>query len=448
MKKARGRNFGIVLAALLLVPVSVNAAVAPKVLKTVPANGDTAVNPHMKELRIEFDRAMDTRGGMSIVGGGDTFPKINGRPRWIGDRTLVVPLELKPDREYSLSVNSSRFRNFRGANGEPAVPYPVSFHTAAHGETMKGAALTLELNRRSVAQLRAAVAKNYSYRDRRRVDWGARFTEFESRLLAAKSKAEFAEGAAELLKVAEDVHIWIERDGKTVGTHQRSVRPNMDFRWLQRNVPKWRQLNRAVYTGDYPGGVRYILIATWSRGRAKELQAIHPLLDELAAGDKLILDLRANSGGDERIAREVAGRFIDKPVVYARNRNVDASLPGGFTRVFERTLEPRRGRKPFRGRIAVLMGPANMSSCEAFLLMMRRVPNATLFGERSYGASGNPKPTTLENGVTVFLPSWQAMDAEGEVFEGRGLEPDVPVEWKPGNSDPLIEEALRRWKEG
>jgi hypothetical protein len=49
--------------------------------------------------------------------------------------------------------------------------------------------------------------------------------------------------------------------------------------------------------------------------------------------------------------------------------------------------------------------------------------------------------------VKVWLPSWEAMDAEGVVFEGVGLAPDVAT---PDGQDPL-EAALtwvRAWQEG
>ena len=90
------------------------------------------------------------------------------------------------------------------------------------------------------------------------------------------------------------------------------------------------------------------------------------------------------------------------------------------------------------------MGPTNMSSCEAFLLMMKQVPQCALMGEQSYGSSGNPQPVSLSNGVTVFLPSWVALTPDGDPFEGKGLSPDIRVAF-PGRSadeDPLINAAL------
>jgi len=429
--------------ALLLVVQMAGAADAPRVAKTVPANGDLFVNPNLRELRIEFDRSMDTRGGFSIVGGGSTFPKIDGRPRWGSDRVLVTPIELKPDHGYWLSVNSSRFQNFKSANGKPAVPYPVEFKTSGSGVEMKEKPLSGTVNRRSIQQLRDAIANNYSYRDLRGVDWNRQFTTFEGRLIEAKSRAAFAQFCSEMLRPAKDIHIWITHDGQTIGTHQRKTGANLDFHWLQKNVPNWRRINRAVYVGKYPGGVNYLLVGTWNRNRAKELEAAYKFVGGLASGEKLILDLRANSGGDERLARKLAGQFVSKPVVYAKNRNRDPKVQGGYSEVFERVLQPAHEQNRFAGKTAVLMGPANMSSCEAFLLMMRQVPNCQLIGAKSYGASGNPKPVMLANGVEVYLPSWQAMDSAGNLIEGEGIIPDLEVKWLENGRDPVLEAALK-----
>ncbi|HVR75942.1 MAG TPA: S41 family peptidase [Planctomycetota bacterium] len=123
---------------------------------------------------------------------------------------------------------------------------------------------------------------------------------------------------------------------------------------------------------------------------------------------------------------------------------------GGFTKVFDRIVEPKKGRPAFRGKVAVLIGPHNMSSCESFILMMRESGRSRLFGERTQGSSGNPKPVELGNGVTVFLSSWRDMLPDGTMIEGRGIAPDEVVKadartLKKG--DPVLEAALR-WLRG
>jgi len=107
-------------------------AAAPKVVKTIPANGDENVDPALPELRVVFDQPMST-GGMSIVGAGIKYPKFAGRDqcRWDDDKTLVYKWTLEPNHEYSLSFNSSKFKNFKSETGESAEPYPLSFKTGS-----------------------------------------------------------------------------------------------------------------------------------------------------------------------------------------------------------------------------------------------------------------------------------------------------------------------------
>jgi len=113
---------------------------------------------------------------------------------------------------------------------------------------------------------------------------------------------------------------------------------------------------------------------------------------------------------------------------------------------YDRVLEPNPDGPAYRGKVVVLMGPKNMSSCESFLLMMKQVPGCRLVGARSYGSSGNPKPHNLGNGVTVYLPSWQDLMPDGKLLEGVGVEPDAAVPARPSDfarADPVLEAALR-----
>ena len=104
------------------------AAAAPQVVKAVPNDGDTSVDPSATELRVTFDQPMDTRR-YSFVGGGPTFPGTGARPHWINQTTITLPIALKPGHSYWLSINSDQFQNFRSASGAPAVPHSISFTT-------------------------------------------------------------------------------------------------------------------------------------------------------------------------------------------------------------------------------------------------------------------------------------------------------------------------------
>jgi len=101
----------------------------PVVVRMEPANGATNVDAAVvKELRVTFDVDMDTKG-YSWCGGGDTFPKTTGNPKWIDKRTCVLPVALESGRNYLLGINAPSFKNFKSQAGVPVDPVTYKFST-------------------------------------------------------------------------------------------------------------------------------------------------------------------------------------------------------------------------------------------------------------------------------------------------------------------------------
>jgi hypothetical protein len=100
----------------------------PKVLSTLPQNGDRKVDSRVSEIRITFNREMNT--GFSLVGDGPLFPRGRLRPYWDADRTtLIWPVDLDPNHEYKFGINNFGFKNFANTCGVPASPMVVEFKT-------------------------------------------------------------------------------------------------------------------------------------------------------------------------------------------------------------------------------------------------------------------------------------------------------------------------------
>jgi hypothetical protein len=106
------------------------ATAPPVVVKTDPQAGSAGIDPKLTEIRITFSKEMNT-GGFSVVQESqESMPKIRGKPRYAKDkRTLILPVELEPGKDYALWLNSPRYRNCKDADGRPAVPYLLGFQT-------------------------------------------------------------------------------------------------------------------------------------------------------------------------------------------------------------------------------------------------------------------------------------------------------------------------------
>lgn len=418
------------------------SAAPPRVVRTIPENGEQDVDPALKQIRIEFDQDMN-RGGFSICGSGPKFPKTIGKARWVNKRTIVMRVRLKENHEYHLSANCRSAKNFRSVGGEPAVIYPVKFRT---GKRRGGTAPAKNANEEAVGELRRAIDENYSYRDIRRVDWDKLFGEKSGALQQAKNPEEFATKAGQLLAAAEDKHIWLMVGEQRFPSYVRPVKPNANFAALKDFIPNLQKRSSVVYTGQFEDGIGYILIDSWGNNHAQELEELYTVLWNFNDASGLIIDVRGNGGGSETLAQQFAGCFIDEPKVYAQHVYRAAHESSGFSEPSFRIVKPNKTKPKYRGKVAVLTGPVVMSSCEAFLLMMKQVPGCKLVGATSQGSSGNPKPYELGNEVTVYLPSWKAMRPDGSCFEAEGIEPDIAVETTDeelSKRDTVVEAALK-----
>jgi hypothetical protein len=403
-------------------------------------NADLAVDPAIASIRITFDRPMRT-DRFSICGGGPTFP-VSGQPSWADDRTLILPVTLKPGSTYSFSLNCPSAQNLRSASGDPLRPYPISF--ATRKPTDPTPRLTDALRTSGLAALRTAILSGYSHRELKGVDWDRRLTDMAPRFAAATTPSAFARAVAETLRPANDLHASVSVGPFTLQTASRFVQPNLIESRLTSRLQSPATSKAGIVTGllatsAAAAPIPYIRIPTWAINPA-DLDPALAFLRQHAKAPGIVIDIRPNAGGDESVARRFASCFVTAPAVYARHRTVDPSAPGGFAPAAERRISPDDAPVRFSGQVAVLMGPANMSSCESFLWMIRAgvpSPRSRLFGERSFGSSGNPKPHDLGNGVTVVLPSWIDQDPDGNPIEGRGIEPDHHV---PGGADASLPE--------
>lgn len=103
------------------------ASTPPVVVKTVPAAGATAVDP---EIQVAFSKAMQDGSWSWATVSEESFPKLNGQPRYLPDgKTCVLPVKLEPGKTYAIWVNSEKFKNFKDKSNKPAVPYLLVFET-------------------------------------------------------------------------------------------------------------------------------------------------------------------------------------------------------------------------------------------------------------------------------------------------------------------------------
>jgi C-terminal processing protease CtpA/Prc len=98
--------------------------------------------------------------------------------------------------------------------------------------------------------------------------------------------------------------------------------------------------------------------------------------------------------------------------------------------------------------VALLVNSGTASAGEALALKFRAHGIGPLVGETTSGmASGGASPTKLSDGSMLWLARVAIETLDGKSYEGRGVDPDVPVAdrpaVKPGQEDAVIEAGMR-----
>ncbi|MCZ2398697.1 MAG: hypothetical protein LC135_02365 [Phycisphaerae bacterium] len=280
------------------------------------------------------------------------------------------------------------------------------------------------------------------------VDWAALRKRFAPLAEGAHTCYELAAVLADMLAKLEDLHVWVRCGDEHVASFHRPRPLNASFQALRAAFKDLQQPSRDLAWSKTDDGIGYV--AVLGLGDQNLPDHFDEALAQLHDAWSLIVDLRFNGGGDELLARKMAGRFLDRGRVYSLNQFRSGPAHTDLGERLERACEPR-GPWRFESPVVVLTGQRTMSSAESFVLMLAQCPQVTTLGDRTAGSSGNARLIEPGCGIKVALPRWLDMDPDGRPIDAVGIAPKVKLDARPDDftaeRDPVLEAALQRLRE-
>lgn len=277
------------------------------------------------------------------------------------------------------------------------------------------------------------------------VDWKAQRDRFRPRAARARTQDELVAVLRDMLAPLRDLHVWlVDPRGMVVPTYQPGTLANFDRSRWESALRGANYLARPGGIGDgVVGGYAYIFLGSW---RAPvDIDALDALLARARDAQGLIIDVRTNAGGSDQTALAFASRFTLRsfPASYVEIRTdprvTDVEMP------LTRSISPR-GPFQFTKPVVVISGRGGLSATESFVAAMRVMPQVTVIGDTTGGASGNPGTFALGNGWQFTVPRWLEFGPDRNPIEWRGVAPQITMSWNPSEydskRDPLIDAAV------
>lgn len=267
----------------------------------------------------------------------------------------------------------------------------------------------------------------YPYFDYKRVNWDSLHTVYRTRAAAATSEQELANVVRDMLGELRDVHAWLTGPGgQQVSTYAPTAFVNWRSDVWQTYMRRYAWQQQATNWGyGRIAGVPYFAFGAWNTAQVSAT-AVDAALEQFKDAPAMIIDVRINGGGDEALAFMVASRFYDAShlVTYVRYRDGPRHSDLGALQPI--SLTPL-GAWQFRKPVLLLVGRGCFSSNEEFILAMSQLPNVTVVGDTTGGASGNPAMFDLGGGWQYSVPRWIEYTPAMRVVEWQGIAPSIVV---------------------
>lgn len=161
--------------------------------------------------------------------------------------------------------------------------------------------------------------------------------------------------------------------------------------------------------------IGYLAISTFSNTVSTQVE--HDLEEMEKEGmDRLILDLRGNTGGYLVAATQIAKLFLEK------DQLIYSLVDKNETKQYKDDTDESRNYK-----IIVLMNEGTASASEILAAALKDSYGATLLGETSYGKGKVQQTKNLEDGTMVKYTTARWLRPNGDCIDGIGLIPDIEV---------------------
>ncbi|NWF68728.1 MAG: hypothetical protein HXY40_06565 [Chloroflexi bacterium] len=184
-----------------------------------------------------------------------------------------------------------------------------------------------------------------------------------------------------------------------------------------------------------PSGYGYLRVNTFTMDGAILAATMEEFISTVNqfGAPGIIIDIRSNGGGVSTNATALASYFFteDTPTGYTETYNTDIDAFYYDDRFPTLILPPPSDALIYSGPVAVLVGPACFSACEAFAYYMtlRDDPTALVGHYPTNGIiGGRTFDIPLPEGSVMSLPNSRRLDMDGEnIIEGTGVAPTILV---------------------
>ena len=284
------------------------------------------------------------------------------------------------------------------------------------------------------------------------IDWRAQYNLYRPKVSDTMSDRSLFTVLTRMLDTLNDDHVYLRPTKQTGlpwysgGILGRTTVEDFDKKVAQSYLSQKTVYNPALEYGMFPGNIGYINIIDFGENYNKYPAAMDEILSKLKDTRGIVIELRENGGGEDRVAQYIANRFAS-----ARHFSFSSSVRSGprhtdFTAPVNFYTEPA-GSFQYTKPVVMLTNLNVFSTGETFILAMKQNAQVQSVGDITGGAFSDAVTRDLPNGWSYRVSIADVRDAQGVNLEGIGIAPthlvkNTKAELTQGK-DKVLEKALQ-----
>lgn len=294
----------------------------------------------------------------------------------------------------------------------------------------------------------------YSFFMVKKINWDSLYTFYRAKINENTSTQELFNVMSSMLAQLRDGHVSLTTP---VGSYSYNYYSKYPANFISTNAitpylskDYGTTAEGMIRFGKIENTLGYIYVGpSLTASSSSTISAIDMIIDSLKNMKGIIVDIRNNVGGNDALGNIIASRFADASHIYSYTQFRNGSKHTDFTPLAASTIAPA-GKAQYLKPVAVLSNRRNYSSAEGTILMFRVLPNVTVIGDTTGGGSANPIVLTLPNSWSYRVSRWIQYTAEKEVFENKGLAPNIVCQISQtdfnNGRDAILEKAIQYLK--
>jgi len=282
-------------------------------------------------------------------------------------------------------------------------------------------------------------------------DWDSIRTEMAPRVTPQTTEEELFAVFREMVAYLDDSHTFIYWPGQDffAGNSEEEERVEAEFD-LARLVAEHVEIMDSSSAEEYVYGnlrgrnIGYLYLGGFEM---ENPDFGDKLLNDLGHNEALIIDLRNNTGGDDLVGAQLAGRFADREELAYTVQERNGREHDDFAEKTEYFLKPLGGQQ-FTKPVVVLTDKITVSAGEVFLIYLKALEQVTQIGTPTSGDfSDTGMRRFLPNSMQYQYSIMKFLLPDGTSLDGVGHVPDIYIRNTTENiiagEDPVLDRAFQ-----